>query len=215
MYTQIKNEKIRFDFHSGIKVFVEGPEKYYLVEVNEFKKNCDFPVLVESYHITNHPTLGKLRQFHLPIEFYFDFEINIYRFNDESGLEKIFSHRFNQNGKLVKFILDTSKKEEAEIWIEQIKKYKSIYNCEVFIESDFEEINDVFKTKYTTKGIDFYKIFRIGRFPKSSTDWRTRDPRKEGTIWFGHWKTFWSYQHPRCWSSLLSKEIINDILGIE
>jgi hypothetical protein len=58
MYTQIKNEKIRFDFHSGIKVFVEGPEKYYLVEVNEFKKNCDFPVLVESYHITNHPTLG-------------------------------------------------------------------------------------------------------------------------------------------------------------
>ena len=39
MFTQINNEKIRLNFQSGIKVYVDGPETYYLVEVNEFKKN--------------------------------------------------------------------------------------------------------------------------------------------------------------------------------
>jgi hypothetical protein len=115
MYTQINNEKIKLDFQSGIKVFVEGPENYYLVEVNEFKKNSDSPVLVESYHITNNSKLGKSSHFHLPIEFYFDFEVNVYRFNDEIGLQKIYSHRFNDNGKLVKFVLDTKNIDEAKI----------------------------------------------------------------------------------------------------
>jgi len=52
MFTQINNEKIRLNFQSGIKVYVDGPETYYLVEINEFKKNSDSPVFVESYHIT-------------------------------------------------------------------------------------------------------------------------------------------------------------------
>ena len=41
MYTQINNEKIKLNFHEGIKVFVEGPEIYYLVEINEYKKMVD------------------------------------------------------------------------------------------------------------------------------------------------------------------------------
>ena len=49
---------------------------------------------------------------------------------------------------------------------------------------------------------------------KNSSDWRTIDPRKEGLIWFGNWKTFWSYEHPRCWKQLTSKEIADDILGL-
>jgi hypothetical protein len=215
MYTQINNEKIRLDFNDGIRVYINGPENYYLVEVNEFRKNKDTPSYVESYHITKNPTLGRVHNFHLPIEFYFDFEINIYSFNDEIGLQKIFSHRFNQNGKLVKFVLDTFNFYEAELWISQIKKFQSIHNCRVYFETRFDELNNTFNTKYFTKGLDFYKTYRIGRHPKSSNDWRTVDPRKEGVIWFGYWKTFWSYQHPRCWSSLSSKEIINDILCIE
>lgn len=215
MFIQINNEKIKLDFNSGIKVFVDGPEKYYLVEVNEFKKNSDFPVLVESYHITNNPSLGKSTHFFLPIEFYFDFEVNIYRFNDEIGLQKIYSHRFNDNGKLVKFVLDTNNISEAKIWIEKIKKYQSSHNCRVVLESKFSQFDNLFETKYLTKDIDYYKIYRIGRYPKSSNDWRTIDPRKEGIIWFGYWKCFWSYQHPRCWTSLSSEEIINDILCIQ
>jgi len=215
MFTQINNEKIRLNFHSGITVHVDGPQPYYLVEVNEFKKNSDTPVLIESYHITTKPGLGYSSYFNLPIEFYFDFEINIYCFNESIGLQKIFSHRYNDNGKLLKFVLDTSNLEEAQIWINQIKKYQSIHNCKIVLESMFDELNNSFNEKYITKGIDFYKVYRIGRYPKSSSDWRTIDPRKEGVMWFGYWKTFWSYQHPRCWTDLSSKEIINDILCIE
>lgn len=215
MFTQINNEKIRLNFQSGIKVYVDGPETYYLVEINEFKKNSDSPVFVESYHITTKSGKGKNSYFNLPIEFYFDFEVNVYRFNEDSGLQKIFSHRYNDNGKLLKFVLDTSNFEEAKIWIEQIKKYQLIHNCKIVVESKFDVLNNTFNTKYLTKDIDFYRIYNIGRYPKSSNDWRTVDPRKEGVLWFGYWKTFWSYQHPRCWTSLSSKEIINDILCIE
>jgi hypothetical protein len=63
-------------------------------------------------------------------------------------------------------------------------------------------------------GIDYYKTYNIGRFPKNSHDWRTIDPRQEGVIWYGNWKTFWSYQHPRLHSNLSSKEIIDDILSL-
>jgi hypothetical protein len=215
MFTQINNEKIRLNFQSGIKVYVDGPETYYLVEINEFKKNSDSPVFVESYHITTKSGKGKNSYFNLPIEFYFDFEVNVYRFNEDSGLQKIFSHRYNDNGKLLKFVLDTSNFEEAKIWIEQIKKYQLIHNCKIVVESKFDVLDNTFNTKYLTKDIDFYRIYNIGRYPKSSNDWRTVDPRKEGVLWFGYWKTFWSYQHPRCWTSLSSKEIINDILCIE
>ena len=215
MFTQINNEKIRLNFQSGIKVYVDGPETYYLVEINEFKKNSDSPVFVESYHITTKSGKGKNSYFNLPIEFYFDFEVNVYRFNEDSGLQKIFSHRYNDNGKLLKFVLDTSNFEEVKIWIEQIKKYQLIHNCKIVVESKFDVLDNTFNTKYLTKDIDFYRIYNIGRYPKSSNDWRTVDPRKEGVLWFGYWKTFWSYQHPRCWTSLSSKEIINDILCIE
>ena len=198
MYTQINDVKIRLNFHSGIKVYVDGPDTYYLVEVNEFKKNSDSPVFVESYHTTTKHGIGNNAYFYLPIEFYFDFEINVYRFNDEIGLQKIFSHRYNDHGKLLKFVLDTTTLEEAQIWIEQIKKYQLSHGCRVVVESKFSEMNDQFNTKFLTKDIDFYKIYKIGRYPKSSYDWRTVDPRKEGLLWFGYWKTFWSYQHPRC-----------------
>lgn len=215
MYTQINNHKIHLNFTSGIQVFVEGPETYYLIEVNEYKKNSDFPILVESYHITTNPKFGRKLHFDLPIEFYFDFEVNIYCFNDEKGLHRIYSHRFDDNGKLVKFILTTDDENEAKIWIEQIQKYQSSHNCRVVIESKFKKFNNLFHTEYLTKSIEYYKVYKIGRHPKSSNDWRTVDPRKEGVIWFGYWKEFWSYQHPRPWSSLTSKQIINDILCIE
>jgi hypothetical protein len=40
------------------------------------------------------------------------------------------------------------------------------------------------------------------------------DHRMEGVIWYGNWKTFWSYQHPRPWKTLSSQEIVDDILGL-
>lgn len=215
MYTQINNEKIKLNFHEGIKVFVEGPEIYYLVEINEYKKNSDSPVFVDSYHITTKEGFGYSNFYHLPIEFFFDFEVNIYKFSDDFGLTKIFSHRYNDRGQLIKFILDTNSFDEGKLWVNEIAKFQKQRGCNIVLETQFEQLSNHFNTKYLTKSLDFYKIYRIGRFPKSSNDWRTRDPRKEGYIWYGYGKTFWSYQHPRNWNGLSSQEIINDILYFE
>ena len=57
MFTQINNEKIRLNFQSGIKVYVDGPETYYLVEVNEFKKNSVILNVVSDYHMWFEPLL--------------------------------------------------------------------------------------------------------------------------------------------------------------
>ena len=112
-------------------------------------------------------------------------------------------------------------------WIQKIKKNKKAVEAEnkVVEAHDDENVGDIDKvadsdidsesdTRYQTRDITPYKTYRIGRFPKNSTDWKTIDPRKEGLLWFGHWKTVWSYQHPRLWKNLSSEEIVNDILGL-
>ena len=76
------------------------------------------------------------------------------------------------------------------------------------------DLNKKLPNYYLTYGIDHYKTYNIGRYPKTSKDFKTVDHRKEGLIWFGHWKTFWSYQHPRLWKNLSSQEIVDDILGL-
>lgn len=215
MFTQIGDVKIRLNFHEGIKVFVDGPDDFYLVEVSEYRKNEHSSVLVESYCISPKKGIGHSNHFSLPIEFYFDFEINIYKFSDSFGLKKIFSHRYNDTGKLIKIILNPVNYDEALIWYNYVEKFRKKQGCKIVLESPYNGLNKGFETQYLVSGIDFYKIYRIGRYPKSSSDFRTTDPRKEGLIWFGNWKTFWSYQHPKSWKFLSSEEIINDILNID
>lgn len=215
MYIQINEEKIKIDFNSGITVSVDGPDTSYYVEINEFQKNNDAPVQVEGYNISSNFNSRYLRQnFTCPIEFYFNFQIKIYKFIDKIGLKLIFTHQYDDNNKLVLFKLDTNDYNEALLWVDRIKKYQSINRCKIILESQYENLNKTFSSFYQTKNLDLYKTYRIGRFPKTSNDWRTVDPRKEGLIWFGNWKTFWSYQHPRFWKNISSQEIVDDILGI-
>lgn len=211
MLLQINDVQILLNFNNGISIRINGPEKYYHVEVVEYKKNQDIPVIVECHHISNvvHP-----KEFRLPIKFYFDFEIIIYKVVLGHGLKKIFNHRFNEFGKVIKFIIDTKNYGEAINWLKYIDEYCNIHSCKKIIKSHFEDINHQTNKLFLGKEIEPYKTYEIGRFPKSSNDWRTIDPRKEGMIWFGNWKTFWSYEHPRCWTNLTSEEIIKDILGL-
>ena len=115
---------------------------------------------------------------------------------------------------MVLFKLDTNDYNEALLWTDRILQYQKINQCKIVLESQYENLNKSFDSFYQTKNLDFYKMYRIGRYPKTSDDWRTVDPRKEGLIWFGNWKTFWSYQHPRIWENISSQEIVDDILGI-
>ena len=214
MYITINEEKISIDFNPSIRVTVSGPDNYYYVELREFRKNEDKSLYVEGFSITDKEHISCRKFFTCPIDFYYDFEVTIYKYVDKVGLTKIFSHRYNDNGKLVVFNLDTLDYDECILWIDRIKEYQLKHGCKIAINSHFDHINKRFDTFYYTNNIDYYKTYNIGRFPKSSRDWRTIDPRKEGLIWFGNWKTFWSYQHPRPFKELSSQEIIDDILGL-
>jgi hypothetical protein len=75
-------------------------------------------------------------------------------------------------------------------------------------------INHKHKNFFLAHHPEPYKTYNIGRYPKSSNDYKSKDPRKKGFLWFGHWKTIWSYQHPRFWKNLSSQEIVDDILGL-
>ena len=213
MYTKIGNVYINYDFNKGIKVSVNGPEPLYCVEVREYPKGSDESFFVESFHIAG--SLNDFRtKYFLDIEFYGDFEISVYRYDKNEGLQRIFIHRYNDRDKLVRFNLDTQDFDEALLWSERVKHYCNIHGCKPLVISKFPSINKSFPQYYHINDLETYNTYNIGRYPKRSNDFRTTDQRKEDLIWFGNWKTFWSYQHPRPFNQISSQEIVDDILGI-
>lgn len=212
MYLALNNERIILNFDQGILVRMSGPDTHYYVELKEYTKNEDIPYTIESYPIS--PKMRLNPYFHVPIEFYGDWEITIYKYVDKVGPKIMFTHRYSDYGKLVKFNVETYNYKECVEWVSRVEEYVRIHGCTPIISTPFDKINKNYITYYNIPGIDVYKTYRIGRFPKTSTDYRTRDHRKQGLLWFGNWKTFWSYQHPRNWVELSSQEIVDDILGL-
>lgn len=212
MYIALNNERIILNFNGGINLKMSGPDHMYYVELKEYVKNDEFPYTVESYRIT--PTGGRRQAFNVPIEFQGNWEILVFKFIENHGMKLIYNHRYCDYGKLVKFYLETKDFNEATLWSKRVDEYSRIHGCIPLVDSNFDEINKSYTAYYNIPGIDIYKTYKIGRYPKSSSDFRTIDHRKEGLIWFGNWKTFWSYQHPRKWTELTSQEIVDDILGL-
>jgi len=216
MFTKINDTtKIDLDFNDGIQIKIDGPENWYYVEIREFVKNSSDSFFLEGYHIS--PKINPCWQsyiFKYSVSFYFDFEILVYRCDLIQGLTQIFHHRYNDNGKFVKFNIVSNSKNESTLWVNKCIKYCKIHGCKPLIKSGFEDLNKNCPNYYVTSGIDPYKTYNIGRFPKNSTDFKTYDPRKENKLWFGFWREFWSYQHPRPWNKLSSQEIVDDILGL-
>lgn len=214
MFIETTNEKILLSFNPYPYLEVFGKEKMYYVELREFVKNETTSRLVESFEITNDVNSDwDEMNFRCFIEFFMDFEISIYKFVDKHGLIRIFSHRFTENGQSILFNLHSKNEEDCKIWSERILEYKKIKSCHISINSIFEDINKLSDFEYD-KDNEYYKTYNIGRFPKTSLDFRSIDERSEGSIWMGNWKKFWSYQHPRFWIDLSPKEIIDDILGL-
>lgn len=214
MYIQINEELIEINFNPFPYVKIYGPDSYYLVEMREYPKNEVHSELVDSYKISPSNENIWRKSFIVPIQFYGDWEIHIYKFIPNLGLKLYHTHRFNDSGKLVRFNLDTQNFDETKIWMDRIKEYQRIHQCKVHVKSKFTELDSEFPTFYQTHSINYYKTYNIGRHPKQSNDFRTHDHRKHGLLWFGNWKTSWSYEHPRNWGKLSSQEIIDDILGL-
>jgi hypothetical protein len=214
MYTKIDDIKIYYDFNDGIKVNVDGPDNLYYVEVREYPKKSQISKLVQGYHITNKNIYGQKRIFQLDIKFYMDFEILIYKYDSEIGLSLIWSHRYNDRGKLVNFEITTNDEDEAKFWMSKVLQYSKISGCKPIIKSKFDKLNKLTPNFFNIDGIEPYKTYKIGRLPKSSMDWKTVDDRFHGIIYFGNWKSIWSYEHPRSWNQLNSSQIVDDILGL-
>lgn len=216
MFTRINNVAISYEFNPGITVRVQGPDRYYYVEVREYPKGSTDSYYIEGYHITseNPDICYPHTEFSFKAAFYGDFELCVYKMDLRLGLTKIFSHRFDDRDRVVKFNVDTENKSEAELWVLRILEYVRRHGCRPIIITKFEEINHRHKNFFSNPGIEIYKTYNIGRYPKTSNDFRTLDPRREGVIWFGFWKEFWSYEHPRLWKFLSSQEVVDDILGL-
>lgn len=212
MRITVNNEQIEINFNPNIYVNVWGPEHFYYVELREYVKDNIESRFVEAFHFNRNAKVVKDFNFFFFGEFYGDYEISVFKFVKNIGLQKIYTHRYNDCGKLVEFNLVTDKIEDAKVWIKSIDDYQRKHGCIVKLNSNFEDINN----QYNTKNLDSpYKTYNIGRFPKISTDFKTVDEtRKHGKLWFGNWKVFWSYQHPRNWKELSAKEISDDILGL-
>jgi len=212
MFIKVDNVLINHDFNNGIEVEVKGPDPFYLVELREFVGSEDMSIVLESYYIGGSKERFR-KKFRLPIKFHFDFEIVVYRYNFEYGLERIYNHRFNLRDKLVKFELKTSDENECRLWVESVKRFSKKYGCIPWVVSEFEHINQKFLSHFNIPTSQIYKTYEIGKFPKSSNDFRTLDRRHENQLWFGWYKLFWSYEHPRDYTKLNPQELVDDILG--
>jgi hypothetical protein len=212
MHITVNNEQIEITFNPYIYVNVSGPEHYYYVEVREYVKDNPESRIVEAFQINGNSDFLRDYNFYFFGEFYGDYEISVYKFVKNVGLQKIYNHRYNDCGKLVQFNLVTENVEEAKVWVNSINEYQRKHGCVVKVTSKFEEINNLYNDNKDSLP---YKTYNIGRFLKTSTDFKSiGETRKHGNIWFGNWKVFWSYQHPRNWKELSSKEIADDILGL-
>jgi hypothetical protein len=212
MHITVNNEQIEITFNPYIYVNVSGHEHYYYVEVREYVKDNPESRIVEAFQFNGNSDFLKDYNFYFFGEFYGDYEISVYKFVKNIGLQKIYNHRYNDCGKLVQFNVVTENIEDAKVWVNSINEYQKKHGCVVKVTSKFEEINNLYND---VKDSSPYKTYNIGRFPKTSTDFKSIcETRKHGNLWFGNWKVFWSYQHPRNWKELSAKEIADDILGL-
>jgi hypothetical protein len=216
MYTRVDDLKIKYDFNEGILVDVKGPEILYFAELREYTKNNHIPKFLEGHQINKTHILGQAGFDFLKIgvEFFIDFEFLVYKFNYDLGLQLVYQHRYDDRGKYIQFNLVTDDFEEALLWEQRVLRYVELHGCIPLIKSNFEEINHRHKSFFLSHRPPTYRTYNIGRFPKRSRDFKTFDHRKKGLLWFGNWKTIWSYQHPRPWTSLTPQEIADDILGL-
>lgn len=212
MLTTVNKEQIEITFNPSTYVNVWGPELFYYVELREYVKDSPESRIVEAFHFNRNTNTAKDYNFYFFGEFYGDYEISVYKFVKNIGLQKIHTHRYNDCGKVVQFNLVSDNIEDVEVWSKSVDEYSLKHGCIPKVVSKFEEIDKKYKAPSNSSP---YKTYNIGRFPKISTDFKSiGETRKYGNLWFGNWKVFWSYQHPRNWKDLSTKEISDDILGL-
>ena len=113
----------------------ENRGKEYLVEIGEFYLGDRYQprLLIDMVRPAN-TTYGLFR------EWYTDWFINVYDYDDQEGLILVSEHIYNDSNKNVAVILDTKDLYEARTWLDRCIFYQKKHKCNLFVFSDFYEI---------------------------------------------------------------------------
>ena len=189
---------IEYTFNNGPKISITNePYDRFLIKVysneNEVKR------FTWKFLMNNNEYYTMLREWHT--NWYF--EVYIFE-NDKIKLYD--THRFNLKDKNVLIRLFTDDSEEKNFWYSECKRFASIHGCKI----------NVIDANVGVGGIEYYATYDIGRF-----DMKENGIDKYGDFeqYNGHindvYMTYDSFKNPRDWKNLNSKQIVDDILGLE
>lgn len=183
------------NFRNGVEITMGGKENTpVMIQIFEYLKNESNPRILASFNLMSGQTQTFLKNW------YSNYEINISKWDDEFGLIHLKKISYDERNQNILFVADPIDDEELLVWEGVINKLhieRGIIPTIILKNEDFIES-------------DYYKIYKVGRNVKTSSGLQSGWP---AFIW-ATWRNFWSWDNPRDWSNLTSKEIIEDIVGI-
>lgn len=197
-------------FNPRPKIDIVGDESNdYYIEIYEYRNNIK--ELIIDFRLKTNNFISYLR------EWYGDYQIDVYNWNDDNGMFKIFEHRFNDEGKKVLINLDTYKTNEALIWLDRVIEYRDLHKCILYVKSPFkEDIKEIDKTIKVVDNIndnDYYAIYNIGKYD-TEHEWNKDLTDDIYNFILAKNLTYCSYRNPRDWHNLSLDDVAADILGI-
>lgn len=197
-------------FNSRPKINIIGPTRcIHLIELYEYRNGVK--ELITDFKLPTNNFISYLR------EWYGDFQIDVYEWHEDIGLNKIFEHRYDDRGKNVLINLDTFQMNEALVWFNKALEYKELHKCNLFIKSNFKrDIQDLDKTIVMVDDIiedNYYAVYHVGKYD-TNYEWNKRLTETDYNCILAKNLTYCSYRNPRDWHKLSLDDIAGDILGL-
>lgn len=194
MYTSV-DYKFDVRFNSGIVINVNIPQnEVAYIKVSEYFKNKSTPIVIDSSNVVDGDEYTFYRNW------YSRYQIDCYRFDNNLGIIHVKTIHYNELNKPILFRLETPLIEEFKFWSDIIQTESAVRG---FIPTIVH-----FDEPYDYKM--YYNVFNIGRFDQDGSLQEHGYPNN----WWGSFRYFWSWNQPRDWKYLNSKEIVEDIIGI-
>lgn len=204
-------DKFNITFNSMPRIEIIGDTfSNYFIEVYEHRNGNK--ELITDYTL---PTNNYICFFR---EWYGDYEINIFNWNEEKGLHIVSTHRYDDYNKEVLMNLDTPHLHEALIWLSKVIEYKNLHGCKLTVKSPFKkDILDMDSTIRVIENIDnpdnYYAIYNIGKYD-TEYEWNKRlTTTNLNQVWNKN-RTFCTYRNPRDWHKISLDDVAGDILGL-
>lgn len=194
---------IQYTFNNGPKISIID-EKYDTFLIKVYSNEGGVKKFTWKALIKNNTYYSLLR------EWYTNWYIEVYYFDIDTEELKLYdTHQFDLENKRVAIVLFPNTEEDEIIWMKECERFKLLHRCDLTI------INTK-KTPSTNPTEFYYATYDIGRF-----DMKEHSIDKYGDFEQYNGKindvyiTYDSFKNPRDWKNLTSKQIIDDILGLQ